>query len=187
MNVENFLRTLARFDGDIKRGAIAYDYRTGQCGPGPATVTKSWGAGCPTGYCPPENLPESLGRWFAGDRSACAEKPLTFALSETAAIAARTPVNLEVNAPVTMCPTRIICASDFGDWNIEQIRFGMQNQIAGGPVPWQVFGTGVFASVPLVPDCMRAGQPITINTSLGADAGEGTYTLWVIFLGPMVG
>jgi len=188
MSVENYLRTLARFDGDIKRGAIAFDYRTGQCGPTQPTQARSWGAACPSGYCPPGDLPASLGRWFAGDRSACAEKPYTVRIDATTDAAAAVAADVAPNASVTMCPTRIIAFSTSTGWLVDQIRFGNQNQLVGGPVPWQSMGTGVFAAVPIVPDCMYAGMPINIETTLLPDGvGGNDESLWIVFLGPMVG
>lgn len=185
MSEASYLRALARFSDDIKRGAVAFDYRTGACGPVQATQLKSWGAGCPSGYCPPGNLPAALGRWFAGDRAGCKEIPYTLRLDGNDTL--ENTVTLNVNAPITMCPTRIMAWADDGtSWRIKTLQFGNVNQIVGGPAPHTVFGPGVFAAVPLVPDCMAAGQPIKIEAIL--EAGEaGDVSLWVVFLGPSVG
>lgn len=187
MSQESFLRSVARYSDAIKSGAVAFDYRTGACSPGPATQTRSWGAACPSGYCPPSELPAALGRFFAGDRAGCSEKPFTIRLDGTTDAALDVSVVDSRNASVTMCPTRIIMWAT-GNWLVNQIRFGNENQIVGGPVPWQAFGPGVFAAVPIVPDCMYAGLPMTIDTDLQADGvGGNARSLFVCFLGPMVG
>lgn len=186
MSQESFLRAVARYDSPIKTGGLAFDYRTGQCSPPQATQARSWGAACPSGYCPPENLPAALNRYFAGDRAGCREAPYTVRLDGTEDAALDVVVTEERNSPITMCPTRIIMHAT-GDWLINQIRFGNQNQLIGGPVPWEAFGTDTFAAVPIVPDCMAAGQPIRIQATLLPDGGAAARSLWVVFLGPMVG
>lgn len=186
MSGEQFLRALARFDSDIKRGAIAFDYKTGACAPVQATQVRSWGAACPSGYCPPEDLPAALNRWFAGDRAGCRELPYTVRLDSDGDPADPVAVTQSFNALVTMCPTRIITYSA-GSWLINQIRIGNQNQLVGGPVPAEAFATDVFASVPIVPDCMRSGQPVTIDATILPGGENPGGSLWVVFLGPMVG
>jgi hypothetical protein len=187
MSEQSFLQNIARHHADIKSGALAFDYRTGACSPVQATQTRSWGAGCPSGFCPPADLPLSLGRWFAGDRSGCSEKPFTVRLTATSDAALDIAATVNVNASVTMCPTRIIMANT-GNWQVDLLTFGNQNQMVGGPAPSSAFGAGVFAAVPLVPDCIRAGLPITINATLMRDGvGGNVRSLWVVFLGPMVG
>ena len=187
MSEESYLRALARFDGDIKRGNIAFDYKTGQCGPVQATQLRSWGAACPSGFCTPDGLPEALGRWFAGDRAGCREIPYTIELSGLRDAAVPLLVVLAGTAPVTMCPTRIIAHAETGStWNINVIRFGAQNQIVGAPIPSTAFATGTFAAVPIVPDCFKAGQPFEMQATLGI-GGAATFHLWLTFLGPMVG
>jgi len=187
MSEESYLRALARYDGDIKRGNIAFDYRTGQCGPVQATQLRSWGAACPTGFCAPDNLPAALGRWFAGDRAGCRELPVTVRLTGLRDVAVPLVVTNNGVAPVTMCPTRIIAYAEAGStWDINVMRFGNQNQLVGGPVPSVAFDSGVFASVPLVPDCLRAGQPVQFQATLGIGAAA-TFSLWITLIGPMVG
>lgn len=187
MSEEQFLRTLARYDGDIKRGALKFDYRTGACGPVQATQVRSWGAACPTGFCAPDNLPEALGRWFAGDRAGCREIPYTIRIDGTSDAALDVNVVATPNATVTMCPTRIITHA-VGNWNLNVLQFGSVNQIFGGPIPHTSLGTQVHASVPMVPDCIRAGQPIRIDADLLPDGvGGAADSLWIVFLGPMVG
>lgn len=184
-----FLEAVARFSGDIRTGALPFDYRTGQCAPVAATQLRSWGAACPTGFCPPDNLPEALGRYFAGDRSGCREIPYGIRIQATSQVAAVTTVNLERTSKITMCPTRLLTIADgaAGQWLINTIQFGNQNQIVGGPIAQEVFSPFSFQLVPMVPDCIKAGQPFTINVSLGAEAMATARNLWLVFIGPMVG
>lgn len=185
-----YLHALARYSDAIRTGALPFDYRTGQCGPAPATELRSWGAACPQGFCPPDNLPEALGRWFAGDRSGCRELPYTILLSDTGAVATDTTVSVERTSKVTMCPTRMLVTpflgAASGPWEISKIQFGNQNQIVGGPMPTNLFDPAAFQVVPFVPDCLRAGQPFEIEAILKAGAAVAS-SLYVTFLGPVVG
>lgn len=183
---EGYLRTLARYSHDIRTGGLNFDYRTGQCGPVQATQLRSWGAACPPGFCPPDRLPEQLGRWFAGDRTGCRELPMTIRLDGTAGVAAVT-VTRELTSRVTMCPTRVMAwhNADGEDWLINEIQFGNQNQLVGGPVPAAAFDPQAFQDVPIVPDCIYAGQPISITATLGI--GEDASSLWIVFIGPTIG
>lgn len=187
MSEESYLRTLARFDGDIKRGNIPFDYRTGACGPVQATALKSWGAACPTGFCLPDNLPAQLGRWFAGDRAGCREVPYVVQLTGTRDAALDVAVAVTRNSTVTMCPTRIIAYATGARWDITSIKFGAVDQIIGGPVPMNVLDTAAYAAVPIVPDCFRAGQPMSFGATILPDAAVGTHSLFLVFIGPMVG
>lgn len=191
MNGEaRYLETLARYSHDIRTGNLHFDYRTGQCAPMGATNLVSWGPGCPPGWCPPDKLPEQLGRYFAGERNSCKELPISFANTTTAAAAASTAVTITGTSRVTFCPTRLIVdtiQASRGQWQIDSIQFGNQNQIVGGPVYAEAFAPGAFQVVPMVPDCLRAGQPYTINLTLGLDAGTADASIWLVFIGPMVG
>lgn len=191
MSELSFLANVGRYHDVIRTGQVNFDYRTGQCGPAQATQTKSWGAACPTGWCPPDNLPAALNRYFAGDRAGCRELPLTIALTGTRDAAADVPVTVSRTSLVTMCPTRLLAISTTAavppEWLINVVQFGNQNQIVGGPIPYQVFGRQAFQMVPFVPDCLRAGMPFTITATLLPDAAVGDHTLSLVFIGPMVG
>lgn len=188
MSEDKFLQTLARYSGDIRTGAIAFDYRTGQCAPGMQTVPMSWGSACPPGYCPPDNLPERLGRWFAGDRSGCKELPYGINIAQLSDVALDTPVTFTTTSKVTMCPTRMIIGADTTDqWLLNTITFGNQNQLIGGPVRVEVFGIQAFQTVPMVPDCLRAGQPFELTFTLRAEAVPAVREVHVVFIGPTVG
>lgn len=190
MSEVQYLKALARYSNDIRTGAINFDYRTGQCGPPQATMVKSWGAACPTGYCPPDHLPEALGRWFAGDRAGCKEAPYTVKLSGITG-AAVVPVSVTRNAEITMCPTRVLAWTNNPSATaavlLTKIQFGAQNQLIGGPVPVEAFDPQAFQDVPIVPDCLKAGLPFTVSISLGIDAGAENVDTWITFIGPMVG
>lgn len=187
MQEEAYLRTLARYHHDIRTGNLNFDYRTGQCGPVQATQLRSWGAACPPGYCPPDNLPAALGRWFAGDRAGCRELPYTIHLTTTGAVATDTPVTVARTSPVTMCPTRIMAWTDgTHPWTVDVIQFGAQNQIVGGPIPANALAPVNFQPVPIVPDCLRAGQPYTVTATLQASAAT-VGDLWLVLIGPVVG
>lgn len=190
-NELSFLRAVARHSDLIRTGAVQFDYRTGQCGPVQATQVKSWGAACPAGFCPPNNLPAALGRYFAGDRSGCKEAPYTIALTATRDAANPVSVTVSRTSPITMCPTRLVTwytpAAVAPGWQINTIQFGAQNQLIGGPAPADAFGVVAFQMVPMVPDCLRAGMPYTITATLLPEAAAGTHTLYLTFIGPMVG
>lgn len=189
MSEIQYLKALARYSDDIRTGAIAFDYRTGQCGPPQATMVKSWGSACPPGYCPPDHLPEALGRWFAGDRAGCKEAPYTVKLSGTTG-AAVTTVTVSRNAEITMCPTRLLAWTNnasLGAVLITKVQFGSQNQLIGGPVPVEAFDPQAFQVVPMVPDCLKAGLPFTVTITLGIDVGAVDVDTWLTFIGPMVG
>lgn len=190
MSEESYLQALARYDSDIRTGSIQFDYRTGQCGPPQATVLKSWGAACPTGFCPPDNLPQALNRWFAGDRAGCRELPYGLNVTVTGAVATDTAWSIERTSKVTMCPTRLLASydlgTDSGPFVISKIQFGNQNQIVGGPIPINNFHPGAFQPVPFVPDCLKAGQPFSIEGTLKAGAAVAS-SLYLTFIGPVVG
>lgn len=191
MSQESFLAAVARHSDLIRTGAVQFDYRTGQCGPVRATQARSWGAACPPGYCPPANLPDALGRFFAGDRSGCKEAPYTIALSGTRAAADPVSVTVSRTSPITMCPTRLVAwqtdDTPPAGWLIDTIQFGAQNQLIGGPVPAEAFDRQAFQMVPFVPDCLRAGMPYTITATILPEAAVGDQTLYLTFIGPMVG
>jgi hypothetical protein len=187
-----FLREVARHHDLIRTGAVAFDYRTGQCGPVQATVTKSWGAACPTGFCPPDNLPEALGRWFAGDRAGCREMPWTVTLEGTQDAAADVTLSATETALITMCPTRLLInvqgtGTDEDFVTVNTIQFGIENQLVGGPVPVTAFHPQAFQMVPFVPSCIKAGQPFTISATIAPDAAVADYSVSFVFIGPMVG
>lgn len=188
MSEEAYLRTLARFHGDIRTGALAFDYRTGQCGPVQATQTRSWGAACPSGYCPPGNLPAALNRWFAGERAGCREIPYTILLAGIGIVLTDVAVSRTLTSKVDMCPTRIIASVTVGTstWRIDSIEFGSQNQILGSGVPAGSLDPGAFQPVPIVPDCIRAGQPFTIDATILAGVAAAAE-LAITFIGPVVG
>lgn len=188
MSEVSYLKALARYHDDIRTGQLAFDYRTGQCGPVQATQVKSWGAACPSGFCPPGNLPAALGRWFAGDRAGCRELPYTVVLSGTGEVAADVAVSVDRVSKVDMCPTRIIATTTTGTsvWRIEKIQFGNQNQLVGSGLPVGALDPGAFQPVPIVPDCLRAGQPFSIDATIVAGvAAAGSIA--ITFIGPVVG
>jgi hypothetical protein len=184
------LGAIARHSDLIRSGALSGPalsqlIRTGQCGAPQATQLQSWGSACPSGFCPPEGLPAAFKRFFAGDRAGCRELP--WAVTFTAGAAG--VVTVAGNATVTACPTRLIAASTgaagdlLTDWTINTIQFGIRNQLVGGPAPASAFATDAYQLVPMVPDCLRAGQPYT----LAAEQLTGAGTLTLIFIGPVVG
>lgn len=198
MSEESYLRALARFNGDIRTGAIKFDYKTGACGPAPGAVPKSWGAACPPGYCTPDNLPTALSRWFAGDRAGCKELPYTMKTSLTSSTTLVLTATITGVSKVTMCPTRLMVVTDNGggptsgaghnQWEITSITFGNQNQLVGGPVGADTWNPQFFSQlVPMVPDCLRAGQPYTINLNLKPEAMATLRTIYLVWIGPMVG
>ena len=189
MSQESYLRAVARYSGDIRTGALGFDYRTGQCSPPSPTQPMSWGAACPAGYCPPDKLPESLGRYFAGDRAGCREIPYTVSESTVTSATLVTTLTITRTSKVTMCPTRVLIASDAvaGIVTLVSMTFGNQNQVVGGPVEISVFGIQSFQLVPFVPDCLYAGQPFELVFQLAAEAGPPTREVYVTFSGPMVG
>lgn len=189
MSQEQYLQKLARYSGDIRTGGLNFDYRTGQCSPSQPVQARSWGAACPAGFCPPANLPEALGRYFAGDRAGCREIPYTVSGSVTTSATLVTTLTIERNSKVTMCPTRVIMASDAGQGIVQVVsmQFGNQNQIVGGPVDISVFGIQSFQLVPFVPDCLFAGQPFSLQFTLQPEAGPPTREVYVTFIGPVVG
>lgn len=189
MSQESYLRAVARYSGDIRTGGLAFDYRTGQCNTVQPTQPRSWGAACPTGYCPPDRLPEALGRYFAGDRAGCREIPYTVSEGTVTSATLVTTLTITRTSKVTMCPTRILMASDAGAGlvTLVSMTFGNQNQIVGGPVSIEVFGTQAFQMVPFVPDCLYAGQPFELVFNIAAEAGPPTREVYVTFIGPMVG
>lgn len=184
------LRGLARHYEDIRTGRLPFDFRTGACMPVQATQLRSWGSACPSGACLPDNLPEALGRWFAGDRNGCRELPFCVHLSATSSATLVTPVTLERTSKVTACPTRLLAFSDAprGHWELTSVVFGNQNQIVGDPVAVEAFDNVAFQAVPMVPDCLRAGQPYSISANLLPDVDTPTArNLWLVFIGPVVG
>lgn len=183
-----YLSEVARYSADIRTGALAFDYRTGQCGPVQASQLKSWGAGCPSGYCPPSDLPEALGRWFAGDRAGCREIPYAIRFTTSAGLA-NSNVSTSRAAPITMCPTRVMAWADGGEWLIRGMSFGAQEQIIGGPTPVGMFDPMAYQPVPFVPDCVRSGIPMTFDVTLRATGGDPppVLNMWIVLIGPMVG
>lgn len=188
MSEESYLRALSRYDGDIRTGNLPFNYRTGQCGPVAATQLNSWGPGCPPGFCPPDKMPEALNRWFAGDRAGCRELPYTIVLAGVGDAALDVAVVREVVSKVTMCPTRMMLRIRVGTstWLINEIQFGNQNQIIGGPFPSNAFGPVTFQTIPFVPDCLRAGQPFTLRATIRGGVAAAAE-LAVVFIGPAVG
>lgn len=189
MSEEQYLKTLARYSQDIRTGALEFNYRTGACGPAPATQTKSWGSACPPGVCLPDNLPAALNRYFAGDRAGCKELPYCLHFSGTSSANAVVPVTRDVTSKITMCPTRMIGYTDSapGQWEIAKIEFGNQNQIVGDPVAVEAFAPIAFQVVPMVPDCLRAGLPFSITLNLQPEQAPTLRNAWLVFIGPMVG
>lgn len=192
MSEESYLRTLARFHHDVRTGAINFDYRTGACGPGPQALVRSWGAACPPGgICTPDSLPAALNRYFAGDRNGCREIPYSFkAPATTSSTTVNVAVQLAGTFKVTMCPTRLLVIADgaHNQWEISSLKFGNQNEIVGGPVGANVFDPRNFnQTVPMVPDCMRAGQPYEFNLILKPEAMATARNIYLVFIGPMVG
>lgn len=192
MSEERYLQTLARYSGDIRTGALAFDYRTGQCSPAQPTQAQSWGSACPPGFCLPDNLPEQLNRYFAGDRNGCREIPWTVKLSATSSATLVVTATVSNVSKVTMCPTRMICVTDGTEnaaqqWELTVIQFGNQNQLVGGPVSVFAFNSDAFQVVPMVPDCLRAGLPFTITATLDPETTPTARNLWVTFIGPMIG
>lgn len=188
---EQYLAAVAQYSDSIRTGAINFNYRTGACGPGPATVPKSWGAACPPGFCTPDGLPPALGRWFAGDRAGCTEKPYTIKVTGTSSTTVNVLAGGTAPSKVTMCPTRLLIVADgaYNQWEISTIQFGNQNQIVGGPVGVGAFGspTAFAQTVPMVPDCLRAGLPFTVGMILKPEAMATLRTCYLVFIGPMVG
>lgn len=192
---EAYLTALGRYYHDIRTGAIKLNHRTGACGPGIATQTQSWGAACPPGgMCSPDNLPAALGRYFAGDRAGCRELPFCISGELTSDDTDTLSLVLSDTSPVTMCATRLIVVTDYpgtgphNQWEINEIKFGNQNQIVGGPVGADVFYPLNFnQTVPFVPDCLRAGTPYRIELSLKPDAMATLRHIALVFIGPMVG
>lgn len=186
-----YLRHIARYSDVIRTGGVAFNPRTGQCGPVQATQVRSWGAACPPGYCPPDGLPEALNRYFAGDRAGCREIPWTVQFDGTEQAAAQTVVTVTGTSKVTMCPTRMLATQDGvagANWFIRSIEFGNQNQILGGvDVPIVAFARDAFQVVPMVPDCLKAGQPFEITVMLDQDATPVARSMWLTFIGPMIG
>lgn len=193
MSEQKYLSALARFTGDIKAGRLAFDYRTGQCSPAPATVLNSWGPGCPSGQCMPNDLPDALNRYFAGDRAGCREIPYCIHFSDTPQDSdtggVPIPVNRTGNSKITMCPTRLIAFTDSasGQWELSTVQFGNQNQVVGGPVALEAFGQLAFQMVPMVPDCLRAGMPWEVDLILKPESTPVVRNAWLVFIGPMVG
>lgn len=183
------LRALGRHWDDIRTGRLPFDMKTGACGPVPATQLKSWGSACPSGACLPDNLPEALGRWFAGDRNGCRELPFCVHLSATSSATLETPVTLERSSKITACPTRLIAFTDSprGHWELTEVKFGNQNQIVGDHVAIEAFNNTAFQAVPMVPDCLFAGQPFSISANLLPDEAPTARNLWLVFIGPVVG
>lgn len=186
MSEEQYLRALAKYSHEIRTGVLPFDYRTGQCGPVQATQLRSWGAACPPGYCAPDRLPEALNRWFAGDRSGCRELPYTVKLSGTGHASTDVPVTVTQTSKVTICPTRIIAWTDTPEVELTSIVFGNQNQLVGGPVLVRAFDPQAFQDVPIVPDCIRAGQPFSVGVNILAGNTTEVNT-WLVFIGPAVG
>jgi hypothetical protein len=190
MSQESYLRAIARFSNDIKTGAIDFNYRTGECGPGPATQLQSWGSACPPGLCLPEDLPPRLNNWFAGDRSGCRELPYTIHIPVLGSATLDVASTVERNSKVTMCPTRMMVTTNYGvasgPFEITKIQFGNQNQIVGGPLPAGMFDPGAFQVVPFVPECLKAGLPFSIGVNLLAGAAV-TSDIWITFIGPAIG
>ena len=186
-----YLQAVAKYSDAIRTGAVKFDYRTGACGPAAATQPMSWGAACPPGFCTPDNLPASLGRWFSGDRAGCTEKPFTIKLQATSSTTLVVTATESTTSPVTMCPTRLLIVADgaYNQWEIATIQFGNQNQIVGGPAPVGAFAAPMaFAqTVPFVPDCLRAGMPYTVTMNLKPEAMATLRTVYLTFIGPMVG
>lgn len=181
------LSAIARHIDLIRTGALSGPQldqlvRTGQCGPPRATQLKSWGSACPPGFCLPDNLPEALGRYFAGEREGCRELPWSL-LFEAEATGV---VTISDTALVTMCPTRLIAIASGGTWSINTIQFGTQNQLVGGPAPAEAFAPDAYQLVPMVPDCLRAGQPYTVTVER-TDAGGEPESLNLVWMGPAVG
>jgi hypothetical protein len=172
--------------GKLSPAQLSQLVRTGACGAPQATQLQSWGSACPTGFCPPEGLPAALNRYFAGDRTGCRELP--FGIVFTAAAAG--VVTVADNSPVTACPTRLIAVphkdGGLANWTINVIQFGIRNQLVGGPAPALAFAPDAIQLVPMVPDCLRAGQPYTITVER-TDADIGADSLTLIFIGPVVG
>lgn len=195
MSEASYLRALARYNHDIRTGAIRYDYRTGACSPGPAALVKAWGSACPPGgMCAPDQLPAQLGRYFAGDRAGCREIPFCISGTLTSDTMASQELVLSDTSPVTLCATRLIVVTDYpgagthNQWEINEIKFGNQNQIVGGPVGADVFYPLNFnQTVPFVPDCLRAGTPYRISVSLKPEAMATPRHISLVFIGPMVG
>lgn len=189
MSEEQYLSALARYSGDIRTGALGFDYRTGQCTPVQATNLRSWGSACPSGFCPPDGLPAALNRWFAGDRAGCKEIPYCLHFSGTSSATLVVPVTRDLNSKITMCPTRLLAYSDSapGQWELVKVQFGNQNQIVGGPIALEAFGPIAFQEVPMVPDCIRAGLPISITVNLNPEQTPTARNAWLVFIGPMVG
>jgi hypothetical protein len=192
MSEERYLEAVARHYDVIRTGAVMFDFRTGQCGPAPANVTKSWGSACPDGYCPPANLPDALGRYFAGDRSGCREVPYTlhFSATEGGVAAVFADVTVTGNSKVTMCPTRMLITHDGvtgGAWRFKRLQFGNQNQVVGDTFPVSAYDPAAFQAVPFVPDCLRAGMPYEVVLELEGDATPVARQAWVTLIGPMVG
>jgi hypothetical protein len=186
-----YLQAVAKYSDAIRTGAVKFDYRTGACGPSQPTQPMSWGAACPPGFCTPDNLPASLGRWFSGDRAGCTEKPYTIKLTATSDVALVVTATVTTTSKVTMCPTRLLIVTDaaYNQWEIQTLQFGNQNQIVGGPAPVGSFGspTAFQQTVPFVPDCLRAGMPYTITMNLKPEAMATLRTVYLTFIGPMVG
>lgn len=189
MSQESYLRALARYSGDIRTGGLQFDYRTGQCAPVQATRIQSWGAACPTGFCPPENLPEALGRWFAGDRAGCREIPYTVSATATSDTMANVVVTIDRVSKVTMCPTRMLILADgaTAQWELVSFQFGNQNQMVGGPVAVEAFSPAAFQVVPMVPDCLKAGTPFNFTLNLLPEAMANTREVYITLIGPTVG
>lgn len=189
MSEEKFLKNVAKYSHEIRTGALNFNYRTGQCGPVQATQLRSWGAACPPGYCPPNQLPEALGRYFAGDRTGCREIPYVKKIAVTAGIAAIDSTVEEVSK-VTMCPTRLIIQTDFfpsPSVSLVSFKIGNQNQLVGGPVLVSAFDRKAYQDVPIVPDCIRAGQPFSFTIRVGVALEPATVSTYIMLIGPAIG
>jgi hypothetical protein len=86
-----------------------------------------------------------------------------------------------------MCPTRIIAfASEVEGFLLTSIKFGNTEQLVGS-IPTNTITTTSYQAIPIVTDCIFAGQPYQIDyTNLDATA-MATQDLWLVFIGPMVG
>lgn len=151
----------------------------GACGTAPGGNV-SWGSGCPSGYCLPADLPASLGRVFAGEARGCREIPLSF----YGTVDANGDLVFDGNAPITICPTRLIIVSDGDPLFLSSIKFGNEPQMIGNePIYSTVFAQNAWGAIPFVMNCLKAGLPYNITLSSGTPDDNIT----VVLLGPAIG